>query len=146
MSCPTKCNNLYFISTRTARYFVNVFIGSFLDHTQCSHDYWHGSSFNVSRFLNFHFQVFEFTNFIIFFDWFTICWHCHNNYCPVGWCCRIHRLQLLDKCPGYDTKQSDSEFPVMLELWGMQRTPSLPLLTGPLWPGMVAPDRGLYMG
>ena len=40
-----------------------------------------------------------------------------------------------NKCPGYDTKQSDGEVPVMLELWGMQSTPSLPSLSGPLWPG-----------
>ena len=30
----------------------------------------------------------------------------------------------------------------MLELWGMQTTPSLPSLPGPFWPGMVAPDKG----
>ena len=46
----------------------------------------------------------------------------------------------------YDTKQSDSEVPVMLELWGMRRTPSLPLLPALLWPGMVAPDRALSIG
>ena len=40
----------------------------------------------------------------------------------------------------YDTKLSDSEVLVMLELWGMQSTSSLPLLTDPLWPGIVAPD------
>ena len=34
----------------------------------------------------------------------------------------------------------------MLELWGMQSTPSLPSLPGPLWPGMVAPDRGFIYG
>ena len=34
----------------------------------------------------------------------------------------------------------------MLELWGMQSTPSLPSLPGPLWPGVVAPDRALSMG
>ena len=34
----------------------------------------------------------------------------------------------------------------MLELWGMQSTPSLPLLPGPLWPGVVALDRFLSMG
>ena len=28
----------------------------------------------------------------------------------------------------------------MLELWGMRSTPSLPLLPGLLWPGVVAPD------
>ena len=47
-----------------------------------------------------------------------------------------------NESPGYDTKQSDGEVPVMLELWGMRSTPSLPLLAGPLWPGMVAPDKG----
>ena len=33
----------------------------------------------------------------------------------------------------------------MLELWGMQSTPSLPSLPGPLWPGVVALDRVLSM-
>ena len=46
----------------------------------------------------------------------------------------------------YDTKQSDGEVPVMLELWGMWSTTLLPLLPGPLWPGVVAPDRALSMG
>ena len=56
------------------------------------------------------------------------------------------RYDHLNECPGYDAKQSDGEVPVMLGLWGMQSTPSLPLLSGPLWPGMVAPDRALSMG
>ena len=51
-----------------------------------------------------------------------------------------------NECPGYDTKQSDGEVPSMLELWGMQSTPSLPLLPGPLWPGVVAPDKGPMYG
>ena len=46
----------------------------------------------------------------------------------------------------YDTKQSDGEVPVMLKLWGMWSTPSLPLLPGPHWPEMVASDRALLMG
>ena len=46
----------------------------------------------------------------------------------------------------YDIKQSDGEVPVMLGLWGMRSTPSLPLLPGPLRPGVVAPDRALAMG
>ena len=50
-----------------------------------------------------------------------------------------------NECPGYDTKQSDGEVPAVLELWGMWSTPSLPLLPGPLWPGVVAPDRALSM-
>ena len=45
-----------------------------------------------------------------------------------------------NKCPGYDTKQSDGEVPVMLGLWGIRNTPSFPLLPGLLWPGGVAPD------
>ena len=46
----------------------------------------------------------------------------------------------------YDTKQSDGEVPAMLELWGMRSTPSLPSLPGPLWPGVVAHDKGPIYG
>ena len=49
-------------------------------------------------------------------------------------------------CPGYDTKQSDGEAPVMLELWGILSTPLLPSLPGSLWSGVVASDRVLSMG
>ena len=49
-------------------------------------------------------------------------------------------------CPDYDTKQFDGEATVMLEFGGMQSTPLLPSFPGPLWPGMVAPDRVLAMG
>ena len=34
----------------------------------------------------------------------------------------------------------------MLELWGMQSTLSLPSLSGALWLGVVAPDRGPVYG
>ena len=34
----------------------------------------------------------------------------------------------------------------MLEFWGMRSTSSLPSLPGPLWPGVVAPDRVISMG
>ena len=50
------------------------------------------------------------------------------------------------ECPRYDTKQSDGEVPAVLELWGIRSTPSLPSLPGPVWPGVVAPDRALSMG
>ena len=72
--------------------------------------------------------------------------------CPVSWGCRIHWLHLCrgvrppTECPGYDTKQSDGEVPAVLVLWGMRSTPSLPSLPGPLWPGVVAPDKALSMG
>ena len=55
------------------------------------------------------------------------------------------RLPPPNVCPGYGTKQSDGEAPVMLELWGMQSTPLLPLLPGPFWLGVVASDRVLSM-
>ena len=41
-----------------------------------------------------------------------------------------------NKCPGYDTKQSDGEVP------GMWTIPSLPSHRGPLWTGVVAPEKG----
>ena len=50
------------------------------------------------------------------------------------------------ECPGYDTKQSDGDVPAVLKLWGMRSTPSLLSLPGPLWPGVVAPDKGLIYG
>ena len=40
-------------------------------------------------------------------------------------------ISIPNKCPEYDTKQSDGEAPV-LELWRMWSTPSLLLLLGPL--------------
>ena len=57
---------------------------------------------------------------------------------PVGWGCRIHWLHLCrgvrlpQRMSWYDTKQSDGEAPVMLELWGMWSTPSLLSLPSPL--------------
>ena len=44
------------------------------------------------------------------------------------------------------TKHSDGEAPIMLEFGRMLHTPLLPLLPGPLWPGVVAPDRVLFIG
>ena len=85
----------------------------------------------------------EFAGFLVIVIQFIIC--------PVGWGCRIYRLLLhrgvrppppTNECPGYDTKQSDGEVPAVLELWGMRSTPSLPSLPGPLWPRVVAPDKG----
>ena len=74
--------------------------------------------------------------------------------CPVSWGDRIHQLLLCrgvrrppsNECPGYNPKKSDGEVPVILELWGMQSTPLLPLLPGPLWPGVVALDKGPIYG
>ena len=46
----------------------------------------------------------------------------------------------------YDIKQSDSGASVILNLWGMWSTPSLLLLPGSLWLGVVASDRVLSIG
>ena len=51
-----------------------------------------------------------------------------------------------NECPVNDTKQSDCKALVILELWGMWSTPSLPSLPGQLWIGVVVPDRVLSMG
>ena len=47
---------------------------------------------------------------------------------------------------GYDTKQSHGEVPVLLELWGLRSTLSLPSLPGRLWLRAAAPDRVLSRG
>ena len=51
-----------------------------------------------------------------------------------------------NKYPRHDTKQSDNEAADMLELWGMQSTPALPSLPGPLWTELVSTDRVQYIG
>ena len=67
----------------------------------------------------------------------------HLSFSDIGWGCKIYRLYL---CRGIRPSPiSDGEDPMMLELWGLRSTPSLPLLPGPLWPGMVAPDKALSM-
>ena len=64
----------------------------------------------------------------------------------VGCGCRIHRLHLFielrpphtsNDCHDFDTFQSDSEAPVILELWGIWSIPSLPSQPNPLWPGVI---------
>ena len=70
-----------------------------------------------------------------------------KGLCLVGWDGRMHRIRPpTNECPIYDTKQSDGEVPVMLRLWGIRSISSLPLLPGPLWIGVVAPNRALSMG
>ena len=76
-------------------------------------------------------------------------WNCltfNSVYYPVGWGCRIHWLHLCKWVSCYDAKQSHGEVTVMLGLWGIRSTPSLPLLPGPLCPSVVAPDRSQSMG
>ena len=51
-----------------------------------------------------------------------------------------------NECPGYDTKPSDYEARMILELWGIWSNSSLPLLPGPLWARVVALERVPPMG
>ena len=75
-----------------------------------------------------------------------ICTHTHT-WLPSRLTAPLQRGKIPpNECTGYDTKQSDGEVPVMLQLWGMWSTPSLSLLPGSLWPGVVAPNRALSMG
>ena len=57
----------------------------------------------------------------------------------------LFHQRIPNECAGYDTKQSDGDVPVMLELWGMRNISSLLYLPGPLWPWVVAPDKVLSM-
>ena len=58
-------------------------------------------------------------------------------------CISAEGLDPNQRVSGYDTKKFNGEVPVMLELWEMLSTPSLPLLPGPFWFGEVASDRVL---
>ena len=75
----------------------------------------------------------------------------NDEICPACWSCRIHRLHLSrgvrtpNECPVYHSKQFDGDVPVMRELWRIRSTLLLLLLPGPLWPGVVAPDRVPFM-
>ena len=89
----------------------------------------------------------------------VVWWHLHRKFSskpscgPVGCGCRIHWLNFLyrAKTPAksvliYDTKQSDGQASVMVELWGMWSTPLLPSLPSSHKPGVVALDKVLCMG
>ena len=51
-----------------------------------------------------------------------------------------------NECPGFDTKQSDGEVQIILELWGMRSNTSLLSSPDLLWLGVVAPDKGPMYG
>ena len=51
-----------------------------------------------------------------------------------------------NECPIYDIKQANGKTPVILELWGMQSTSSLPSLPGSRWFGVVALAIALSIG
>ena len=73
-------------------------------------------------------------------------YYTRNHSFSVCWGCRIHRLLLCRGVRPLHKECRDGEISIKLELWGMQSTPSLLSLPGPLWPGMVAYNRVLSMG
>ena len=89
----------------------------------------------------------------------SICYHCsiicamyRQKYYPAGaveytdFSSAEGQAPPTNECPANDTKQSDGVVPVMPELWGIRSTSSLPSLPGPLWPGVVAPDKSPIYG
>ena len=55
-------------------------------------------------------------------------------------CISPEGLDSSNEFPGYDINQYDGVASLILGLWEMRSTPSLPLLPGPLWPELVAPE------
>ena len=49
------------------------------------------------------------------------------------------------ECPENDIKQSDGVVTLMLELWDMRSTHSLPSVPGSFWPGVEVSDKILSM-
>ena len=79
-----------------------------------------------------------------FLLWYKNTWNCGAQSAGVAECTDCFSAEGYDspnECPRYDTKQSDWEPVITLMLWGMRSTHLLPSLPGPLWPGVVAPDK-----
>ena len=102
------------------------------------------------RKLNFYKTLFQVCLFVSNYETFLTSCYIAQSAWTVKYtdCISAEELKKKQKneCPGYDTKQSDGEAPVMLELWEMQSTSSLPLLPGSLWPRVVVPDKALIYG
>ena len=108
------------------------------------------SPFDIAK----KFFLFFFFSFFLSFLTFWIEYVPLFSYIPLLFLHWSSRLELqntptasLQRCKtSPNTKQPDGEAPVMLELWGMQRTPLMPSLSGPLLPGVAVPDWVLSMG
>ena len=153
--CPTELIGEYLCSSVKTLYFLAWMSGVLI---RIHHNHW--VSFVSS---NFSFPILR----LILLRFGDISWelirlaitqttaiHCrypmkHPKIRYWGW--RIHRGCLCrgvrpprpNRCPGYETKRSKGETPVLQGHWGMWKIPSFPLPPGPFWLGMVAPDRAL---
>ena len=63
--------------------------------------------------------------------------------CRVHNCFSAEEYDCHNECPVYDSKNSDGEAALTLELW---EVPLLPSLSGPVWPGVVVCDKARSMG
>ena len=61
---------------------------------------------------------------------------------PYWWSCRILCILCVERYPWYDT---ELHLMVRLQIWRMWSTPSLLVISGPLWPGVVVPTRVPFM-
>ena len=62
-------------------------------------------------------------------------------------CFSAEGQDLPNECPDKDTSLvSEGEAPIILEIWRMQSTPSLPSLPGPFCLEVVVPNKGALYG
>ena len=109
---------------------------------------------NITNIIKFTLRMIKIpgASFFITLDYFVFQFFFPYTYCPVCCGCKIYRLhlcrgvRLTQKCPRYDTKQSEGEASIILEILGMRSMPSLPLLPGSLRLAIVAHDRVIFIG
>ena len=126
------CNftDIYSISFYVVCY-VSVVNSDFTTFTQVHKEHFHGTYTVLIQYL--------YTGHILFSN------SSNSSIAQSAGACRIHRLHVCrgvrphHECPGYNIKQSDGEVPVMMGLWVIRNTPSLSILPGPLWSGMIGP-------
>ena len=108
-----------------------------------------------------HFSLASSKYFSVFIFHYLVHWICkiheiiNSLFCPAQAAGAVEyskRIFAEEYCPHsnvyhwYNTKQSDVEAPVMLELRGIRCPSLLPWFLSPILPGVVAPDRVLSMG
>ena len=143
----------------------SIYLNYWISHLKCIHRlkkatplYWDLYVFTLLQWLEILFSIcFTFYCFtLLYIQTFISTSKYPKTKYPVSLGCRIDRQLLCreirqpqpqpNECPGYDTKQSNGEDPVMLKLLRIQSTSLLPSLPGPLWPGVVAHYKGPIYG
>ena len=94
---------------------------------------------SLRSFFAFHRDVLFY--FIVVIAHYLCLYTCH--FCPEGRGCRIHRLHL---CRVGKTPPISVQDMTLNNIWEMRSILSSPSLSGPLWPGVVAPHKVLCTG